>query len=170
MSALRPLRTGLLASALMLVSAAAGLAQGMSVGFGGLQQNPSAPVEVTADELTVNRQAGGATFAGNVLVVQGEMRLSADKVDVEYAGDGQGIRRLVASGGVTLATPSDAAEAREATYEIESGALVMSGEVLLTQGPSTIAGDRLVADLRAGTGRMEGRVKTVFQPGAKDGN
>ena len=170
MTALRSLRTSLIASALLLATAGAGLAQGMSVGFEGLRQNTSAPVEVTADELTVNRAAGGATFAGNVLVVQGEMRLSAGKVDVEYAADGQGIRRLVASGGVTLATPSDAAEAQQATYEVGSGALVMSGAVLLTQGPSTISGERLTADLRAGTGRMEGRVKTLFKPGAQGGN
>lgn len=170
MNALRLLRTSLVVSALLTGASTAAHAQGMSVGFDGLRQNTSAPVEVTADELTVNRAAGGATFAGNVLVVQGEMRLAAGKVDVEYAPDGQGIRRLVASGGVTLATPSDAAEAQEATYEVGSGALVMSGSVLLTQGPSTISGERLVADLRAGTGRMEGRVRTLFKPGAQGGN
>jgi lipopolysaccharide export system protein LptA len=40
--------------------------------------------------------------------------------------------------------------------------------VVLTQGPATITGDRLVADLRAGTGRIEGRVRTVFRPAAAD--
>ena len=62
---------------------------------------------------------------------------------------------------------TEAAESAEATYDVASGALVMSGSVLLTQGKATIAGERLVADLRSGTGQMEGRVKTVFQPGAQ---
>jgi lipopolysaccharide export system protein LptA len=144
--------------------------QGTAVGFGGLRQDPAAPVEVTADALTIDQAAGHAVFDGNVLVVQGALRLTAARVEVEYGDSGQGIRQLNATGGVTLVTTAEAAESREATYEVGSGALVMSGEVLLTQGQATISGERLVADLRAGTGRMEGRVKTVFQPGTKSGN
>jgi len=109
-------------------------------------------------------------FDGNVLVVQGELRMTAARVEVAYGDSGQGIRHLNATGGVTLITAAEAAESREATYEVASGALVMTGAVLLTQGQATIAGERLVADLRAGTGQMEGRVRTVFQPGTKSGN
>ena len=58
-----------------------------------------------------------------------------------------------------------AEEAAEAIYTVETGDLVLSGDVLLTQGPSAISGERLVVDLDAGTGRMEGRVRTVFQTG-----
>lgn len=142
-------------------------AQGMSVGFGGLKQDISAPVEVTADGLSIDQQSGAATFEGNVLVIQGALRLSAGKVAVSYGGDAGGVQRLQATGGVTLTTAVEAAEASEANYDVVSGQLVMSGSVLLTQGQATIAGDRLVADLGAGTGRMEGRVRTQFQPGGK---
>lgn len=146
------------------------LAQGMAVGFGGLRQDTGAPVEVTADALSVDQATGRAVFDGNVLAVQGAMRLAASRIEVEYADGGGGIRRLHATGGVTLVTAAEAAESREAVYEVASGALVMTGAVLLTQGQATIAGERLVADLRAGTGQMDGRVKTVFQPGSKSGN
>lgn len=159
-----------LTALLLLIVAGGAQAQGMNIGFGGLRQDTSAPVEVTADELQVDQAAGAAVFTGNVLVVQGEMRLSAGKVIAEYGDNGTGISTIRASGGVTLVTARDAAEAAEATYQVASGALVMSGGVLLTQGQATIAGDRLTADLRAGTGQMEGRVKTVFQPAARDGN
>jgi lipopolysaccharide export system protein LptA len=156
--------------ATFLFMAVTATAQGVSVGFGGLRQDTSIPVEVTADELTVDQGAGQAVFTGNVLVVQGEMRMTAAKVKVEYGDDGKGIKQMNASGGVTLVTALEAAEASEAVYTIATGALVMTGSVLLTQGPSAISGERLVADLTAGTGRMEGRVKTVFQPAAKKGN
>lgn len=164
------LRLSFLTALALVAQLAMAEAQGLAVGFGGLRQDTGAPVEVTADALKVDNAMGQAVFTGNVLVVQGAMRLSAGSVTVEYGDNGQGIRRLVATGGVTLATSAEAAESREATYEVDSGALVMTGSVLLTQGPSTIAGERLVADLRAGTGEMQGRVKTVFQPGAKGGN
>lgn len=172
MTRLAPTRLKLPGLALFALLATVGLAaaQGMSVGFGGLAQDPNAPVEVTSDGLTVDQASGRAVFDGNVLVVQGDLRMTAAKVEVEYGDGGQGISRMNATGGVTLVTAAEAAESQEATYEIATGALVMSGAVLLTQGQATIAGERLVADLRAGTGQMQGRVRTVFQPGTKGGN
>jgi lipopolysaccharide export system protein LptA len=40
----------------------------------------------------------------------------------------------------------------------------MTGEVLLTQGGNVMSGQKLTVDLTAGTGRMDGRVKTILQP------
>ena len=151
--------------ALLALFPAMGLAQGASVAFGGLKQDTTLPVEVSADQLAVNQADGTAIFTGNVLVGQGEMRLSAGKVKVEYTPDGGGISKLFASEGVTLINATDAAESREAIYTIASGNVVMTGDVLLTQGGNALSGQKLVIDLKAGTGVMEGRVQSVFQPG-----
>ena len=151
--------------ALLALFPAMGLAQGASVAFGGLKQDTTLPVEVSADQLAVNQADGTAMFTGNVLVGQGEMRLSAGRVKVEYTADGNGISKLFASEGVTLINATDAAEAREAIYTIDSGNVVMTGDVLLTQGGNALSGQKLVIDLKAGTGVMEGRVQSVFQPG-----
>lgn len=149
-----------------LAAPSAALAQGAEVAFGGLKADTTLPVEVTADTLSVNQTDGTATFSGNVLVVQGGMRLSADRVEVVYGNaERSRIERLHASGNVTLVSGKDAAEAADAIYTIESGDVEMTGNVLLTQGANTIAGQKLVVDLTSGTGRMEGRVKTVLQPG-----
>ena len=144
-------------------------AQQAKVAFGGLKQDTSLPVEIGADQLAVNQDDGRATFTGNVAIAQGDLRLAAALVVVEYTADGTGIQSLHASGGVTFANASDAAEAREAIYTIDSGQIVMTGDVLLTQGQNAISGQKLVIDLKAGTGVMEGRVQTVFQPGASNG-
>lgn len=142
------------------------LAQGAEVAFGGLKADTSLPVEVTADGLSVNQTDGTAVFTGKVLVTQGAMKLAADRVEVVYgAEDRSRIERLHASGQVTLVSGKDAAEAADAVYTIDSGAVEMTGNVLLTQGANTITGQKLVVDLSTGTGRMEGRVKTVLQPG-----
>lgn len=154
------------ALAFLLALPALAMAQTAKVAFGGLKQDTTLPVEITADTLEVNQTDGQATFSGNVLVGQGDMRLSAARIRVEYAEGGQDIRTLHASGGVIIANASDAAEAAEAVYTIASGNVVMTGNVLLTQGPNAISGERLVLDLQAGTGVMEGRVKTVFTPGS----
>jgi lipopolysaccharide export system protein LptA len=141
-------------------------AQTANVAFGGLKQDTTLPVEVSSDQLTVNQTDGTAVFSGNVLVGQGEMRLAAAVVKVEYTADGSGISKMFASGGVTLINATDAAESQDAVYTIDSGNVVMTGDVLLTQGASALSGQTLVIDLKAGTGVMEGRVQTVFQPGA----
>lgn len=143
----------------------AAFAQQAKVAFGGLKQDTTLPVEVQADQLSVNNADGTAIFSGNVLVGQGEMRISAAEVKVKYGADGKSIDQLLATGGVTISNLADAAEAREAIYTIDSGIVVMTGDVLLTQGPSAIAGQKLTIDLKSGTGTMEGRVSTTFVPG-----
>lgn len=140
-------------------------AQEAKIAFGGLAQDTSLPVEVQADTLSVNNADGTAVFEGNVLVGQGEMRLAAAKVAVEYDKDGKSIARLHATGGVTIANLADAAEAKEALYTIDSGVIVLTGDVLLTQGTSALSGQKLTIQLKDGTGVMEGRVSTVFVPG-----
>lgn len=154
---------------LLSATATQGFAQGASISLGTTAFDTTQPVEVSADALNVDQGTGTATFDGNVLVVQGDVRLSAGRILVVYGkdADGQasGIDRLEADGGVTFVTATDAAEAREAVYSVGDGVVTLSGDVLLTQGANAISGDRLVMDLSTGTGRMEGRVRTVFGTG-----
>ncbi len=154
-----------IALAIALILSMPAMAQQAQVAFGGLKQDTSLPVEIEADNLVVNNADGSAEFSGNVLVGQGDMRLTAGSIRVEYGADGKSINRLIASGGVTLANASEAAEAREAIYTIASGEVIMTGDVLLTQGQTALSGQKLIIDLKAGTGRMEGRVQTTFIPG-----
>ncbi|WP_323765049.1 lipopolysaccharide transport periplasmic protein LptA [Marinovum sp.] len=153
----------LIAIALLSLLPFALLAQGAQVGFGALQADPDAPVEVTADNLTVNQNDGTALFTGNVIVGQGEMRLSAPRVLVVYAEDRSEIARLEARGGVTLVSGEEAAEGESADYDVEAGVIVMTGNVMLTQGGSALTADKMVADINEGTATMTGRVKTVLQ-------
>jgi len=152
--------SGVLALALSLPVAA------QTVGFGAMGADTGAPVEVTSDSLRVNQDSGEAVFTGNVLVGQGEMRLSAQSVTVVYAEGGQNrIRSLNATGGVTLVSGPDAAEAAEAVYDVDAGSIVLTGDAIVTRGESVLAGDRIEVDLTDGTAKVSGRVRTVLQPG-----
>ncbi|MEO6300499.1 MAG: lipopolysaccharide transport periplasmic protein LptA [Paracoccaceae bacterium] len=162
MQFMRFLLAGLLAATPLLADAA-----GTSIAFGGLKTDPKAPVQVQADQLAVNQANGSAVFTGNVVITQGEMKLQAAVVNVEYATDTKKIKTLHASGGVTVAAGTDAAKSDEADYKPDTGDLVMTGNVLLTQGPAAISGQKLVLSLKTGTGTMEGRVTTTFLPGGK---
>jgi lipopolysaccharide export system protein LptA len=143
------------------------MAQGANVAFGTIAQDTSLPVEVTSDELFVDQQTGEAVFSGNVVIGQGEMRLSAGRVVVVYRAESQGIATMQATGGVTLVSGDDAAESERADYSIDEGTIVMSGSVLLAQGASAISADTMTIRLRDGTAQMSGNVRTRLQT---DGN
>ncbi len=134
--------------------------------FGGLKGDPSQPVTVTAQELTMDEAAGTAVFVGDVLVVQGLMRLSADSIEVIYDEDRTRIKRLNATGNVILVNAEDAAQSQAAEYIIDDGQVTMLGDVVLTQGPATFTAAKLVADLVSGYGQLTGGVRSTFTPAA----
>ena len=166
------LRLSLAIAVLSLLGSPSAFAQGTNVELGGAQPDPDAPVEITSETLSVDRQAGTALFETDVLVIQGQLRLTSDEVLVKYFENTEtgktDIEEIIATGNVVMVNGLEAAEGDRAVYTPINSTMVMTGEVLLTQGPSTVAGDTLVVDLETGEGTMEGRVRTVFQSGGAE--
>lgn len=153
------------ASALALLASPAA-AQTGPVGFGSGAFDRGAPVEVASDTLEVDQASGRATLTGNVVIAQGDLRLSANVVTVDYATtDGKrSIQRLNATGDVIVVAGEDAARSETAVYTLGTSEIVMTGDVVVTQGTGTLAGDRLAIDLATGAGTVSGRVRTTLQP------
>ena len=155
----------LLSATLLVALSGAAMAQGTQVAFGTIQQNDGLPVEVTSDSLAVDQTAGTAVFTDNVIVVQGEMRLSADEVTVLYDLEAKRIQNIEAIGNVVLISGEDAAESERANYNVNDGTIVMVGNVLVAQGPSALTADQMTVQISDGTAQMNGRVKTILQTG-----
>jgi lipopolysaccharide export system protein LptA len=152
-------------AAVIILCGGLALAQDAKIAFGGLKQDTTLPVEVAAEQFSVNNADGTAVFSGGVTVTQGEMTLTAAEVRVTYNTKGNAISQLVASGGVKITNLGDAAEAGGATYTIDDGKIVLTGNVRLTQGPAAMTGQKLTINLKDGSGVMEGGVTTTFVPG-----
>ncbi|AKS47653.1 lipopolysaccharide export system protein LptA [Octadecabacter temperatus] len=135
------------------------------INLGAINADPSAPLEITSDSLSVDQDNGTAIFQGNVLIGQGDLRLNAGRVQVVYNDASGDISRLSASGGVTFVTATEAAESSNAEYNLDAGTLVLSGDVLLTQGNSAISANSMRINLSDGSAQMEGRVRTIFNQG-----
>ncbi|MAQ86059.1 lipopolysaccharide transport periplasmic protein LptA [Psychromarinibacter halotolerans] len=135
----------------------------------GVENHDSAqPVEITSEELSLNQQGGTATFTGGVIVGQGDVVMTCERMVVEYGSGDEGgneIRVIRMFGGVTFAGPTEAAEAEEAVYTLSEDTIVLTGNVLVTQGATALSSDRLTYNLASGAGQMEGRVKTILNPG-----
>lgn len=158
---------------LVLFLPSAALSQGVNIG-GVNSADEDAPIEVTSDQLEVDQVVGTALFTGDVVVVQGELLMAAPWMLVEYerlpdGTLGEDVDRVTAKEGVVMVTPTEAAESAEAVYFPARDEMIMYGDVLLTQGPNTLNGDRLTVDLITGNGVMEGRVRTVLTPGSEPG-
>jgi len=132
-------------------------AAGQQAGSALKGHDSNAPVDVAADRIEVQDRADRAIFSGNVVARQGDLQLAAARVTVAYANQGGiAIKRLEASGGVTLQTPSETARSRFAIYDLDRRLVTMIGGVTLTQGANRLQGGRLVLDLDSGRAVMDG--------------
>ena len=145
--------------------------RGTNLSFGGVKVSADLPLQVISDELEMDQNVNTAVFVGNVNVEQGDLTLKSARVLVEYgmiegASRPNQIIRLTASGGVTMTSPSETAEAAQAVYTIATREILMTGDVLVTQGLNTVSGERMVVYLDEGTAVMQGRVRTFINNNA----
>lgn len=150
--------------ACMLAIGTPAVAQDFKVDFGISSNDPNAPIEVEADSLSVDQETGNALFSGGVVITQGEMVFSAASVEVVYTEAQDGISKLTGSGGVTINSGQDSAEAENATYDVVTGLIHMDGNVSLAQGRNTISAQRMTVNTTDSTAELHGRVRTVLQP------
>ena len=141
----------------------------------GFKTDPDAPIEIEADTLEVEQNAQTATFIGNVVAVQGAIRLRADRLIVTYAQkadgapssddgteDGTGgteITRIDAKSNVHVMSEDDQSASGDwALYMVADENITMGDTVVLRQGENVIRGQRLNIDLNSGQARVEGGV------------
>ncbi|MCL4675708.1 MAG: lipopolysaccharide transport periplasmic protein LptA, partial [Pararhodobacter sp.] len=107
-------------------------AQNVQFNFGSSLRLDGSALEVTADQLEVDQSTGASIFTGNVLAVQGGMRISAQSLRLDYeTGARTGTRRigtLTAAGDVVMVTENEAIEAQRAVYRMTSQELEMTGD------------------------------------------
>lgn len=128
----------------------------------------NAPVDVTADRIEVQDRADRAMFAGNVRVTQGNMTLDTSRLTVAYSsGGGIQIRRLDASGGVTVKSPSETARGNFGVYDLDRKLITLVGDVRLDRGDSRVMGSRLVIDLNTGRAVIDGGAPGVGSSGGR---
>jgi len=143
---------------------------------GALGFDPDQPIAVNADTFAADLRGESGTYSGNVLVVQGAVRLRADEIKVDAPGGKA--TRLEARGGVVVESPSGVATGEMAVYDIPGQIVRLTGNVVLTNNANVMRGRMLevrIADGRASlTGDEgetgQGRVQGLFVPGQGTAN
>jgi lipopolysaccharide export system protein LptA len=149
-------------------------AQTFSDSFAGFGSNNKEPIQIEAEELEVEDKSSVATFSGDVVVIQGETQLKTQRLRVFYDGEAGGavqqdISRLEAYGSVYISSKDQTATGDRASFDMKRQIMVMTGkEVVLSQGPNVVVGNRLTVNLKTGKADLQapksGRVKVLIQP------
>jgi lipopolysaccharide export system protein LptA len=130
--------------------------------------NSNAPINVSADNFVGDLATKVGTYIGNVIVIQGDMRLRADQVKVNVA---QGKpTRIEATGKVVVNAPSGTATGDNGIYELGPRTVTMTGHVVLTKEKDVMRGSKLVMDMNTNLahlyaqGMPGNRVQGLFIP------
>ena len=129
------------------------------------------PVEITAQQLEVLQLERQSIFTGDVVAVQGEMTLYADKLIVYLQEAQQQIDRLEAIGGVKFVQLDRVATADRAVFQQVDEVLILTGNAVVTQGGNSVSGDEITLfiqeDRTVVKGSKTNRVKAVIVPEKK---
>jgi lipopolysaccharide export system protein LptA len=182
-----------LGAALVTIAASAAAAQTGNVpnAVQGFASNRNQPVNIEAASLEYRDKAKVATFLGNVRLVQGDTVLRCKTLVVWYEQDGgtptggpiqdgadatQQFKRLEAKGSVVVTQKNQTVTGDNAVFENRSNTVLVTGNVVITQGQCVLHGERLVVDLLTGDSRLEGGkarrggVHALFLPGGCNPN
>ncbi len=137
-----------------------------------------APIAVSADNARLDDAQGIATYTGDVVVVQNETRLSADRV-VLYR-DAEGLQKIEAYGDparyqqpATAEQAETRARAKTIIYGARDNQLTFKEAAVIEQGANLFRGERILYDtaervVTAEGGETDdgrpGRVEMIIQP------
>jgi len=148
----------------LLAVATAALIGGAAVG----QSRPAPsdqPIMIGAD--AGERTNTSFSLRGRAEVTQGGNRLRADAIEGASSGSGE-ISSVTASGNVYYVTPTESIRGDRAVYTISDATIVVTGDVILTQGKNVLTGGRLTYNVDTGAANMAGgansRIQGVFYP------
>jgi lipopolysaccharide export system protein LptA len=147
-------------------------------------QNQDQPIQIDAATLEVHDKEKMATFAGDVVVVQGDTTIKCQTLVVFYGaqhGPGgqttasaaqppatapaggrqlapqgsQDIRRIEARGGVTVISKDQNATGDLGVYDLKKKTITLTGNVTVSQGKNVLHGDKVVVDTPTGNAHFE---------------
>jgi lipopolysaccharide export system protein LptA len=145
------------------------------------------PITITADNLVYEYKDGVIVYRGDVLAVQGDVKVRSNELRITLAksdddakpsgakaasdlddASSSKLQEVVASGNVRIDQGTRWAVGGKATFDQTNRTLVLTDNPVLHDGPNEVAGDRVVVYLDQDRSVVEGgrkRVKAVLFPG-----
>ncbi|MGZ5928257.1 MAG: lipopolysaccharide transport periplasmic protein LptA [Rhizomicrobium sp.] len=140
------------------------------------KHDANAPINVSADKFLADSNAKTGTWTGNVLVVQGDMRMRANSVRLNVTGKDNKPDKILANGNVVVDSPtSGTVTGDNGVYDVVAHTVTMTGKVVLTREKNVMRGNQLTVNLDSGLATLGGgnkapgtstggRVQGIFTP------
>lgn len=122
--------------------------------------NSRAPIAVNADSFSADLNGSTGTYTGNVIVVQGNVKLHADELKV--LAPGGKASRMEAEGHVVVDSPSGQAVADNGVYDVPQQILHLTGHVVLTKEQNVMRGTALEFSMATGLAKMTAGAATAI--------
>ena len=128
-------------------------------GAGALSTDREQPVRITADSAGLDDQKRIATYRGDVVIVQGSLRISGDLVTMHF-DESYDLDTLVAEGEPARFEqqpddgPVQKGQAVRIEYRVEDGAMLFAGSAEIAQGEFRMKAERI--DYDSVTGSIQG--------------
>ena len=135
------------------------------------KHDSNAPINVSADTFTGDLNTKVGTYIGNVIVVQGDFKLRADKVSVHEVNGKPSF--IDGAGNVLFTSTSGNASGDTGVYDLNTKNITLDGKVVLTKEKNVMRGTHLVMNMDTGKAQLTakgapgGRVQGVFTPNQK---
>lgn len=152
------------------------------------------PVSIEADKLVYYDKEQKAVYSGNVVVIQGDTKMTCSGLTIlmekgggasaasqaagagaspsagAAAGSSSGVKHLDAAGPVTVVSKTQVATGDRGVYDKAQNKVWLIGNVTLSDSGNVTKGDKLTYDLTSGEATVDtgaaGRVKGLFIPGS----
>jgi lipopolysaccharide export system protein LptA len=135
------------------------------------------PAQIVADDIEFDFNTGVRTYTGNVSIVQGTLRITADKLVAHYNKDGA-LENATAWGNLASfrQRPDDKdtdtiGKGREIIIDEVANTLTLITTASLTQGPNTATGAKIIYDMATDKLKIQGggggaRINTAGKDGS----
>jgi lipopolysaccharide export system protein LptA len=138
-------------------------------GLGFSKHDSSQPINVSADHFDANLETKVGTYTGNVIVIQGDMRMRANSVQIVEVQDKP--NKIYAHGSVVVDAPNGTGTGDDGVDDLIAKTITLTGKkVVLTKEKNVMVGTRLVMDQNTNLAHLTAaglpgqRVTGVFQP------
>jgi lipopolysaccharide export system protein LptA len=131
------------------------------------QHDSNAPINISSDNFQADLNGKTGTWTGNVLVVQGDMKMRANSVHMTTVNGKTD--KVFASGNVVVDSPtSGTATGDNGVYSVVPRTVLMTGNVVLKKGKDVMRGTQVTVNLATGQMVMTaGGAKTPNNPGGR---
>ena len=145
------------------------------------KRDSDAPINIAADKFIADENAKTGTWSGNVVIVQGDMRMRANTVRMNVVGKDNKPDKIFAQGNVVVDSPSSGTVTGDnGVYDVVQRSINLTGHVVLTKQKNSMRGAQMTVNLVTGIATLgggapaapgattsSGRVQGIFTPANK---